>query len=69
MATFEYERFYRAVFDLIKTSDLNIGAVYFILKTVLHEVENYYYAQINKEKMAALAEESLIEGEENGDNS
>lgn len=68
MATFEYEKFYRAVFDLVKTSDLNIGAVYFILKTVLHEVENYYYAQVNKEKLVALAE-SPIEGEKNGDNS
>lgn len=33
----------------INNSGLDIGAVFFILKDVLNNIEHLYYAQINKE--------------------
>lgn len=33
----------------IENSDLDIGAVYFIMKDIINNLEHLYYAQVNKE--------------------
>ena len=63
---FKYERFNQAINQTIKESGLDVGAVYYILKCTLSEIENLYYAQLNKELMEQNSQE---EKEENGTNS
>ena len=41
-----YEKFYQNVKNLIINSELDIGAVYFILKNIFIEIEAMYYQQI-----------------------
>lgn len=43
------------IMKLISNSELNVGAVYYILKDILRDVELQYISQVNKE----LAEESV----------
>ena len=45
----------------IEASNLDIGAVYFILKVIMSGIENLYYIQVNSELMAETDEE---QGEE-----
>ncbi len=33
----------------IKESSLDIGAIYFIMKDIINNIEHLYYAEINKE--------------------
>lgn len=44
-----YEKFYQNVKNLIINSELDIGAVYFILKNIFIEIEAMYYQQIKIE--------------------
>ena len=49
-----YQILKESINTVIQKSELDIGAVYFILKDIFKEVEVLYYSQINRE----LAEES-----------
>ena len=49
-----YQILKESINAVIQKSELDIGAVYFILKDIFKEVEILYYSQINRE----LAEES-----------
>lgn len=55
--TKDYQLFKEKINYNIQHSNLDIGAVYFILKNTLIEIEALYYAQINKE----MSEESLLQ--------
>lgn len=44
-----YQIFKEKINYVIQNSNLNIGAVYFILKDIFNEVEKTYYSQLNKE--------------------
>jgi hypothetical protein len=46
-----YQIFKENMNYLIQNSGLDIGAVYFILKDTLKEVESFYFSQINSELM------------------
>lgn len=48
----KYQIFKEIINNAIKNSDLDIGAVYFILKDIFTEIEKLYYAQINKELLS-----------------
>ena len=52
----KYQFFKESILNNINKSDLDIGAIYFILKDIFKEVEIMYYTQINNE---------LIEDSEN----
>ena len=45
----KYEKLKRTLMDIIQSSELEVGIVYFILKDILREVEKLYYTQIQKE--------------------
>lgn len=45
----KYQIFKEKINYVIQNSGLDIGAVYFILKDTFSEIENLYYAQLNKE--------------------
>lgn len=45
----KYQIFKETINNVIKDSNLDIGAVYFILKDIFSDIEKIYYAQINKE--------------------
>lgn len=49
-----YQILKESINAVIQKSELDIGAIYFILKDIFKEVEVLYYSQINRE----LAEES-----------
>ena len=36
---------------VIQDSNLDIGAVYFVMKDIMNNLEHLYYAQINKEML------------------
>jgi hypothetical protein len=56
----DYEIFKTSINNMISETKLDIGAIYFVLKSIYFEIEALYYAQINKE----LIEESSEQGEE-----
>lgn len=43
----------------ISNSDLDIGAVYFILKDIFSDIEKMYYGQINKELLNESEKEDV----------
>lgn len=49
----DYQLFKEKITYDIQHSNLDIGAIYFILKNTLIEIEALYYAQINKEMLEA----------------
>ena len=55
----DYQYFKDTINHAIKNSKLDIGAVYFILKNTLIEIEALYYAQINKELMEEAPTETI----------
>ena len=58
----DYQLFKEKLTYDIQHSNLDIGAIYFILKNTFIEIEALYYAQINKEMLEAPSQEE--EGEE-----
>ena len=48
----------------IQNSNMEIGAVYYILKDVFRDIENLYYAQMNKELMQESNENIAKEKEQ-----
>lgn len=46
-----YQLFKEKINYVIQNSELDIGAVYFILKDIFGEIEKLYYAQLNNECM------------------
>lgn len=56
----KYQIFKEKINYIIQNSNLDIGAVYFILKDIFGEVEKTYYAQLNEE---CLKEAQKIEEE------
>ena len=44
-----YEAFKQTIKQYIQSCGLDIGIVYFIMKDIFKEIENLYYAQLNKE--------------------
>lgn len=59
-----YQIFKETLNLVIQNSNLDIGAVYFILKDTLSYTEKLYYSQINKECM----EEQEINSEDQTEN-
>lgn len=62
----KYQIFKEKINYVIQNSDLDIGAVYFILKDIFGDIEKLYYAQLNKECMEESEEiekESKINNE------
>ena len=53
----KYERFRQTIREVIQNSELDVGAVFFILKDVLGEVESLYRQQIQKELTQEETEE------------
>lgn len=62
----KYQIFKETVNNAIKDSNLDIGAVYFILKDIFSDIEKIYYAQINKE---LLEEAEKINNDKTGEES
>lgn len=56
----KYQIFKESINHVIRNSGLDIGAVYFILKDIFGEIEQLYYAQLNRE---CLEEAQKIENE------
>lgn len=44
-----YQMFKDTTNNVIQNSGLDIGAVYFILKDIVSDIEKMYFAQINRE--------------------
>ena len=55
-----YQILKESINNVIQKSNLDIGAIYFILKDIFKEIEVLYYSQINRE----LMEESIENNEE-----
>ena len=55
-----YQNFYQTIKDDILNSKLNIGEIYFILKDIMHDIENLYYAKINEELISLTTTEESI---------
>ena len=55
-----YQILKESINNVIQKSNLDIGAIYFILKDIFKEIEVLYYSQINRE----LMEESIEDNEE-----
>jgi hypothetical protein len=51
MAIKNYQIFKENLNQIIQNSNLDIGAVYFIMKDTLKDIEMLYYSQINSEMM------------------
>lgn len=47
----DYEGFKARLNYSIQNSNLDVGAIYYILKDTINEVEKLYYAQLNKEAL------------------
>lgn len=47
---YQMEVFHQALIDLLNKSGLPIGAAYFIIKDVLHELEVGYFKSVKKEQ-------------------
>lgn len=47
----DYQILKETIIRSINNSSLDIGAAYFILKSIFCEIENLYFAQINRELM------------------
>jgi len=47
----KYEVFKQSIKKYIQNSELDIGVVYYILKDIYKEIENLYYATLNRESM------------------
>lgn len=65
----KYDIFYKTLMSVIQNSGLDVGAVYFILKDILHEIEKLYEqclanAQISESKQT---DEVNISSEEKTD--
>lgn len=52
----DYQILKERISSSIKMSNLDIGAIYFILKDIMTEIENLYYIQVNSELMAESQE-------------
>ena len=63
----DYQFFKETLNQAIKNSNLDIGAVYFILKNTMIEIEALYYNQINKELMEEAERETIIFSEQKGE--
>lgn len=50
----KYEFFKQSIRQFIQSSELDVGIVYFIIKDIYKEIENTYYAQLNKEAMESV---------------
>ena len=59
-----YQIFQEQLKKIIQNSNLDIGAIYFILKNTYVEIENLYYMQINKEILEESQQEQIKEEEE-----
>lgn len=59
-----YQIFKETIHNIIQTSGLDIGVVYFILKDIFKEIETLYYTQINSELMKESEENINKEKEE-----
>ena len=62
-----YQILKESIHGMIQNSGLDIGAVYFVLKDIFSEVENLYYAQLNKECLEE-AEKTKSERESSKEN-
>ena len=49
----DYELFKERIKKIIDESQLDIGAIYFIMKNIYVEIETLYYLQINQELLEA----------------
>lgn len=45
----EYQIFRNSINNFVNEQKLDIGAKYYILKDILHDVEAEFFAQVNKE--------------------
>ena len=59
----QIEQFNSNLQNLLNTSKLPIGVVYYILKYYLKEIENGYYAAINTELLSTSSQSQAIEHE------
>lgn len=57
----KYQILKESINQVIQNSGLDIGAVYFILKDIFNEIEKLYYAQINRECLNEIKEETKQE--------
>lgn len=55
----KYQIFKEQINNLIQNSNLDLGAVYFIMKDVMNNIEHLYYAQINKELLEESKKETI----------
>ena len=49
--TIKIFNFNKILHELISSSELDIGTIYFIFKNIFSEIEALYYTQLNKELM------------------
>ena len=54
----KYEKFKQTIMQIIQSSGLDVGIVYFILKDIVKEVEQLYFTQVQKEASAQPKEEN-----------
>ena len=48
----KYEIFRQSIKNYIQNSEFDIGVVYYVFKDLFRDIENTYYATLNKEAVA-----------------
>lgn len=56
----KYQILYETLNNVIQNSGLDVGAAYFIVKDILHDLEVLYYSQINSECLSESSEEEIV---------
>lgn len=66
----KYDIFYKTVMNVIQNSGLDVGAVYFILKDILNEIEKLYYQciasakeELQNDEVTSSKEQTEVESE------
>ena len=54
----KYEKFRKALRQVIQSSELDVGVVYFILKDMLYEIEALYLGRIQQEAQSEAQAQS-----------
>lgn len=62
--TKDYHILRETINTTIQNSNMEIGAVYYIIKDIYRDMEKLYYAQINKELLQENNENIIQEGKE-----
>lgn len=57
----KYEKFKEAILDVIQSSGLDVGVVYFILKDITGQIQALYMQQLQKEANKEQKEEETEE--------